>query len=311
MKRSAKLKWGSVPVGVLLIFAIAILIYASITGGGTSFFEKKISFTCYFADVNGLVRGSPVWMAGVEVGNVTSLKFETVDSPRTVRVKCRVTSDIHRYLNEQTRVQLRTIGFLGDKYIEVIPGIAGKTLIADGDEIEIEEIGSAIDMFAAGESALNEAGSLAGNLDTFLVRLNSGEGTLGQLAVNDTLYIQLTALMANLTRLTADLQKNQEALIGSVRHMSQSVGDLAAQVNENKGTLGKLITEPALYDNLTATSARLDSILTKVDMAEGNLGLLVNDSGLYVELTNLLARANTLITDIQEHPRDYFKFSVF
>ena len=311
MKRSTKIKWGSVPVGVLLIFALAILMYASITGGGTSFFEKKISFTCYFADVNGLGRGSPVWMAGVEVGNVTSLKFEKVDSPRTVRVSCRVTEDIHRYLNEETRVQLRTIGFLGDKYIEIIPGIAGKTLIADGDEIEIEEIGSAVDMFAAGESALNEAGSLAGNLDTFLVRLNSGEGTLGQLAVNDTLYIQLTALMTNLTRLTADLQKNQAALIGSVQHMSQSVGDLAAQVNENKGTLGKLITEPALYDNLTATSARLDSILTKIDMAEGNLGLLVNDSGLYVELTNLLARANTLITDIQEHPRDYFKFSVF
>ena len=75
--------------------------------------------------------------------------------------------------------------------------------------------------------------------------------------------------------------------------------------------MGKLITEPELYDNLNATSARLDSILTKIDMAEGNLGLLVNDTELYVELTNLMARANSLITDIQENPRDYFKFSVF
>ena len=52
-------------------------------------------------------------------------------------------------------------------------------------------------------------------------------------------------------------------------------------------------------------------VLTKIDMAEGNLGLLVNDTGLYVEITNLVVRANSLITDIQENPRDYFKFSVF
>jgi phospholipid/cholesterol/gamma-HCH transport system substrate-binding protein len=72
-----------------------------------------------------------------------------------------------------------------------------------------------------------------------------------------------------------------------------------------------LIAEPALYENLNATSARLDSILTKIDRSQGSAGLLVNDTGLYVELTNLMARANTLITDIQKDPRKYFKFSVF
>ena len=111
--------------------------------------------------------------------------------------------------------------------------------------------------------------------------------------------------------LTGELQKNQAALISSVQNMSNAVGDLATQVNENQGTLGKLITEPELYDNLNATAARLDSVMTKIDMADGNLGLLVNDTSLYVELTNLMARANTLIADIQENPRDYFKFSVF
>ena len=96
--------------------------------------------------------------------------------------------------------------------------------------------------------------------------------------------------------------------------MERSFDSFAAvltKINDGEGTLGKLITEPELYDNLNATTARLDSVLTKIDMAEGNLGLLVNDTGLYVELTNLLVRANNLITDIQENPRDYFKFSVF
>jgi len=311
MRRSVKIKWGAVPVGILIMVAIVVLMYVSMTGGGTSIFEPKISFVCYFENVNGLVRGSPVWMAGVEVGNVTSLDFEALDSPHPVRVVCRVTRKIHRYLNADARAQLRTIGFLGDKYIEVIPGLEGAPLIENMDVIEPEDVGSATEMFAAGEEALTEAGQLVTSLDSFFVRVNAGDGTLGQLATDDAVYKQLTALLTNLTKITAALHKNQDEMISSVQRMSQSVGDLAAQVSENRGTLGKLITEPELYDNLTATSARLDSILTGIDMADGNLGMLVNDTGLYVELTNLLARANNLITDIEKNPRKYFKFSVF
>lgn len=311
MQRSVRLKWGSVPVGMVIMVAIAILMYSSMSGGGTSIFEKKITFVCYFNNVGGLVKGSPVWMGGVEIGNVKSLSFEVVDSPRQIKVVCKVIKEIHRFLNADTRVQLGTIGMLGDKYMEVIPGVKGATPIQAMDEIEVQDVGSATDMFQAGEDALKEAGSLAGNLDTFLTRMNAGEGTLGQLATNDELYKQLTSLLSHLTRLTADLQKNQEALTSSVQHMSQSVGDLASQVNNNSGTLGKLINEPELYDNLNAVSARADSILTKIDMSKGNLGLLVNDTALYTEITNLVVRTNNLISDIQENPRDYFKFSIF
>jgi len=311
MQRSVKIKWGAVPVGVLIMIAIAILMYTSMTGGGTSIFETKVNFVCYFENVNGLVKGSPIWMSGVEVGNVTALDFDVVDTLRQVKVFCRVMGKIHPYLNADARVELGTIGFLGDKYIEVIPGLKGAPPIKSGDVIASKSVGSAPAMFEAGERTFEKAGMLVHNLDTFLVRVNRGEGTLGQFASNDTLYMQLTALLANLTRITASLQKNQESLMESIRHMSQSVGDLATQVNENKGTLGKLIAEPALYDNLNATSARLDSVLNKINRSEGNLGLLVNDTALYVELSNLLARANNLITDIEKNPRKYFKFSVF
>ena len=311
MRRSIRIKWGSVPVGVLIMIAVAVLIYASMSGGGTSIFESKISFVSYFDNVNGLAKGSPIWLAGVEVGNVTSIGFDVFDSPRRVKVVCRVTRKVHRYLNADARAQLRTIGFLGDKYIEIMPGLQGAPAIESMAEIEVEDVGSAEAMFEAGETAMRDAGKLVSDFDTLLAGMNAGKGTLGQMATNDTLYTQLTALLANLTKLSADLQENQQSLVSSIEHMSQSVGDLATQVNENAGTLGKLITEPDLYDNLNATSARLDSILTKVDLADGNLGLLVNDTGLYVELTNLMVRANNLISDIQENPRDYFKFSIF
>ncbi|UCG62529.1 MAG: MCE family protein, partial [Candidatus Zixiibacteriota bacterium] len=123
MKRTTVVKWGNLKVGALLTVVIAIMFWASFSGGGTSIFDPKGKFVCYFRNVNGLVRGSPVWMSGVEVGNVQSVDFVNIDSLRQVKVVCRVKKSVWDKLTKDARVQLGTIGFLGDKYVEIIPGI--------------------------------------------------------------------------------------------------------------------------------------------------------------------------------------------
>lgn len=311
MKRSIKIKWGKLQVGLLIMLAIAALMWASITGGGTSIFESKATFVCYFQNVNGLVTGSPVWMSGLEVGNVKSLHFDMSDSLHAIRVECKVTRSVWPYITREAKVQLGTIGFLGDKYVELIPGTLGGQPIEERGVVPTEDVGSAPALFKAGEEAFAEAGSVVSNLDTILSRMNQGEGTLGKLATDKELYTQLTALLHNLTALSGDLQKNQERLVGSMERMSSSIADLTEKVNENSGTVGRLVNDPALYDNLAASSARLDSIMTKIDASQGSMGLLVNDTALYVELTNLLTRANNLIADIERNPHRYLKFSVF
>lgn len=311
MKRSVKVGWGRLQVGLLLMFAVIVLIYASFTGGGTSIFESKDPFVTYFKNVDGLVRGSPVWMSGVEVGNVTSIKFEIRDSIRYIRVDCNVKDAIWPFLTKDARVQLGTIGFLGDKFVNIVPGKFGDKPIEKGGVIPVEQVANAKDMFKAGQNAFEQAGSVVQGLDTVLSRMNRGEGTLGKIATDAQLYDELTKLLANLTRLTADLQKNQERLTSSIETMSTSVGNLSQKVDQNTGTIGRLFNDAQLYDNLNATSARLDSVLTKIDMAQGNMGLLVNDTALYVEMVNLMTRANNLMADIEKNPRKYFKFSVF
>jgi len=304
-------KWGKVRVGALIMFTSAVLIWASLTGGGTSIFQSKKSFVCYFKNISGLISGSPVWLSGLEVGNVSSIKLDIIDTSQQIRVVCRVKESVWPFLTKGATVQLGTIGFLGDKYIEILPGELGRPLIKEGDIVPVVDAGSAPALFRAGEEALQTAGSVVSNLDTLLGRMNRGEGTLGRLATDEELYTQLTRLLTNLTKLTADLQQNQGRLISSIERMSTSVGDLSQQVQENEGTLGKLINDPALYDNVSMASAQLDTILTKIGHADGSAGLLVNDTALYVELTNLLVRANNLVSDIEKNPRKYFKFSVF
>ncbi len=311
MKRTTVVKWGNLKVGALLTVVIAIMFWASFSGGGTSIFDSKGKFVCYFANVNGLVSGSPVWMSGVEVGNVKSISFENLDSLRQVKVVCRVKKSVWDRLTLNARVQLGTIGFLGDKYVEVLPGTKGGPAIEEMQIVETVDAGSADALFKSGEEAIDNAGAFVRELDTMLVRINRGEGTLGRMATDERLYSEMTELLARLTVLTNDLHKNQERIVSSLERTANSVGNLSTKVDDNTGTIGRLVNDPALYDNLTASTAKLDSVLRKINDAEGNLGLLVNDTAMYSEMTNLMVRLNNLITDIQANPRKYFKFSVF
>lgn len=311
MKRTGSIKWSRLQVGVLLMFAIAVMMWASLSGAGTSIFDSKQEFHCYFKNVNGMLSGSPVWMSGVEVGNVKSVKFVNESLEHQVKVVCRINEDYWGMMSTNSTVQLGTIGLLGDKYVEILPGPPGGSELQPGALLSTADVGDAQEMFAKGEAAFDQVGSVLTSLDTVLARATRGEGTLGKLSTDEALYVEMTSLMTSLTKLSVALHKNQERLTASIENMSNSVGELSDQVQSNSGTIGKLMSDPALYDNLAATSERLDSVMAKIDRAEGSLGLMVSDTALYVEVTNLMVRMNNLVTDIEANPRKYFKFSVF
>ncbi len=311
MQRTTKVKWGSLKIGVVLIIAISIMFWASLSGGGTSIFESKQKFVCYFQNVNGLVPGSPVWMSGVEVGNVKSVKFVNIAPDKQVELVCRLKNEVWDRMTKNARVQLGTIGFLGDKYVEVIPGIDGGTPIANMDVVPTKDAGTAEAVFVEAKNSLSDVRSVVNNVDSLLSRMNRGEGTLGKIATDEKMYENMTLLLEKLTVLTSDLQKNQVRIVESLEETSDAMGSIMAKVDDNSGTLGKLVNDPKLYDNLANSTASLDSILFKMNAAQGNLGMLVNDTALYSEMTDLMARMNSLIEDIQNDPRKYFKFSVF
>ena len=187
MRKTIGIKWGNLKTGIIILIAIAILFWTSLSGGGTSIFSPKKEFTCYFASVTGLVQGSPVWMLGVDVGNVRSVKLVNLDSKRRVKVTCRVEEKVWDNITDQATVSLGTIGFLGDKYVEIIPGTSGKPAIKDMDILATYDVPGPDAMFGAGKEAFEKAGSLVGNIDDILARVNRGEGTLGQIATDEVL----------------------------------------------------------------------------------------------------------------------------
>lgn len=311
MKRTIKIKWGELKVGLLIAVSIVVLIWASFSGGGTSIFESKAKYRAYFSNVNGLVKGSPVWVAGVEVGNVYSIKFVNLDQERQIEVKFRVIRSVQNMITTDAIIKVGTIGFIGDKYVEIIPGTLTNPRLEEGSVIGSITPGDLSAVFAEGEKTMIKAQSLTDNLEEITDRIRRGEGFTGKLFTDDTLYIEMTRMLAALTALINDMQKSQGGIVSSIESISENLESVTEKVDSNRGTLGKILSDPSVYDNLHASTGRIDSILAKLNEGRGTAGAMLNDDELYEEIKNLIVRIENLVTDIEKNPRKYFKFSVF
>lgn len=311
MKRTGKIRWGNLRIGILISAALAMLLYSSFRGGGTSIFEAKDFLIAYFTSVNGLVRGAPVWLGGVEVGNIKSVTFVNLDERRRIKVEFKVKESVWMFLTSDTKVKLGTIGLLGDKYLEIVPGTKGLPLVSSGDEIGILD--------EAGLEALTKnVPEMAGSVDSILTnvrevtsRLARGDGSAGKLMTDSALYDNLVLALNQTTAVLAEIRKSQADIMKRLNSTLANTSAITAKIDSGTGSLGQLVNDKAVYDNLSHSTARLDSILSKIDRGDGSAGALINDARLYEDIRDLVVRINSLVADIEKNPRKYFKFSVF
>lgn len=313
MKRAGKVKWGEMKVGILIFIAIVFMFYASFKGGGTSIFEPKVTYYAFFENLDGLAEGSPVWLAGVEVGSVSGIEFldEKLTDEKTLKIEMTVRDAVSYLITPGTEVELGTIGLLGDKYVRVIPGPPSEVPLPDGAIITSRgTAGLAAAMEQLPETA-ERVNRILAHFESVMTQVDTGSGTLAMLVDNRELAENVAGLVEKSNRLMETLELGTTSLTRDIRLIQEDFHSLATEMLKGQGTIGKLMRDPEPFNNLVSATAHLDSILAKVDAGEGTAGQVVNDQDLYTDLLNLMTRMNTLVKDIQENPKKYFKFSIF
>jgi phospholipid/cholesterol/gamma-HCH transport system substrate-binding protein len=120
---------------VLLGFAALIFLVTQITNRGFTFNDQSYRLTARFTNVGGLKVGSPVSMAGVTVGRVESIDFDTRDYKAVVKLKIQ---QKYAKIPNDSDVAIFTAGLLGGQYLGIGPGGA-ETYFKDGDQIEMTQ----------------------------------------------------------------------------------------------------------------------------------------------------------------------------
>ncbi len=182
-----ELKVGIFVFGGLLILAMFILRIGDLrsSAGGV-----PVNFVFNF--VNGVKLGAPVRFAGVDIGEVKAINF--LYSPGEAKTRVQLVSLIRRDVKipADSAVWVNTLGLLGEKYIEIMPGKDYARLV----EPNMTIIGH-------DPMAMNEMGEMvkgmAENVNDLVTKLKSKEGTIGRLLYDDSLYLELEKSITQLT----------------------------------------------------------------------------------------------------------------
>jgi len=187
-KTQLELKLGIFVFIGLVIFAIFIL---SVGGIRTWASGYQVDFMFNFID--GVKKGAPVRFSGLDVGEVTEIKyfFDEKEEKTKLRITCWVPNDVK--IPADSTVWVNTLGLLGEKYIEIIPGVDYKRLLHPKAELTGEDP-------VLMNEVLKTAKHIADNLDTGVTRILDKDGTIGKILYDDGLYKQLDALITDLRK---------------------------------------------------------------------------------------------------------------
>ena len=117
--------------------------------------------------------------------------------------------------------------------------------------------------------------AILGNLQVISTRIADGQGTVGRLINEDTLYTSALSTVSNLNSTVSDVQP----LFDDLKLTLDQARSVVTQVNEGQGTIGKLIKDETLYRETTTAMVNLREILQKINKGQGSVGQLVNDPG--------------------------------
>ena len=180
-------------VGVFVFIGLTLLTMFVLSIGGFKTWTSGYRAHFIFHFVNGVKLGAPVRVAGVDVGMVKYIRFLSPDDQGKARVDlgCWLRSDT--VIPMDSRVWVNTLGLLGEKYIEIIPGSDYARLLSDGQEL------TGIDPIPMQEIT-DLAKSIADDIEVILNKIKNKEGSLGKLLYEDTIYNEFEAFVIDIRK---------------------------------------------------------------------------------------------------------------
>lgn len=282
--------------GAIIFFSFAALMMSIIwLAEQRIFFTRDYIVYVKFDDVVGLRDHSQVYMRGYRVGWTKDVAF----LPDGVRVRVDVNKKFR--IPKDSRWEIHTLNFMGEKSITVQPGVSPDAL-RPGDQVA----GLNKDMVSLAQNILEEirakiaAGdwdarlrTLGDSLDKFHGLLETGERKLEALDI------------ASLNRDLNALGDLASELRSAGAEFRREVAETGRAGRESLGKIDEAVVRAG------ALAARLDGIAGKLERGEGSAGALINDRAVIEDVQATLRELQTLLQNISRNPKKYFKFSIF
>jgi phospholipid/cholesterol/gamma-HCH transport system substrate-binding protein len=304
----------TIVVGLFVLLGLTILVAGVLLIGNLNrSFQNKIKIVAYIHDVSGLQKGNYIWFSGVRIGTIKSLRILGASG---VEVVMDVDSKIKQYIQKDAKVKLGSDGLIGNRILIIFGGTPGVDSVVDGDTLLFEKTLSADDLIGTLQQNNENLKAITGDFKVISRKLADGEGTVGKLLNDNSLYKNINSAAASLQGASV----KAEQLISSLAEFSSGLN--------REGTLAHgLTSDTAVYNSIKASVMKLSQIADTASIFINHLkeagsnpntsvGVLLHDETSGAELKaaikNLEKSSELLNTDLEamQHSfllKGYFK----
>ena len=288
-----------VKIALVAVAGIIILFFGMQFLKGLTIFSTDDSYYARFNDVSGLSASSPVYANGYRVGVVQRIEY---DYSRPDNIVAVIGLDNQLSLPKGTRAEISS-DLLGNVKLELIFGPNPSDLMAKGDTIEG---GTASGLMGRAAQMIPQIEVMLPKLDSILASLNA---LMQDPAIKNSLH--------NVDDITANLSTTSKELNALSAQLNHQMPSMLAKTNgiltNVEGTTQKLndIDLVATMQKVDRAMANVEQTTAKLNSNEGTLGLLMRDPELYNNMNATMQSADSLLMDMKQHPKRYVHFSVF
>lgn len=285
-----------VKIGIAGIIALCILVYGINYLKGIHLFKPTCYYYVHFKDANGLTESSPVFADGFRVGIVRNIEYD-YNKPGNVVAEIEVEPDLR--IPRGSQAELIT-DLLGGMKMTILLANNPREKYAIGDTIPGN----------LNNGLMEKAAQMIPQVEKMMPKLDSILTSLNLLLASPA----LPATLNNVQNITASLAVTSRQL---ERMMTNDMPQLTSNLNSitnNFATISgnlKQIDYAAAMQKIDATLANVKMITDKLGSKDNTIGLLLNDPTLYNNLSATTANAATLLDDLKNHPKRYVHFSIF
>ncbi|HEU6447646.1 MAG TPA: MlaD family protein [Verrucomicrobiae bacterium] len=303
MKNSLETKLG---IFVVLVIFAAVFIVEIL--GGLQVFRGGKEVRALFDSAQDLKVGSSVKMAGVEIGRVEKIALDATND------KVSITMKLHpdAVVKTDSKAAIKFTGLMGQYFVSIdfgspsAPEVENNAILETTEQPDFNAIMAKLDKAAGGIQNLTEkftpdtlnnlmgplidfvkqnSGHIGGaisNIENITSQIASGQGTVGKMIYDQSLYNSAMVTVTNL----------QDTVV--------SARGIMAGITNGQGTIGKLITDDTLYTETTASMTNLHQILLKINQGDGTIGKLVNDKEFYKNAKLSLQKLDKMTDSLED-----------
>lgn len=288
-----------VKIALVAIAGVVVLFFGMNFLKGLNIFSSEDNYYVQFSNITGLSSSSPVYADGFKVGVVKDIIYDyshtegskvLIGVDKQLRIPQGSSAEIVSDMLGNVKVNLLLANNPREK---VAPGGLIKGMINDG------AMGKLQDMVPAVEKMLPKLDSIMTSLNAILA-----DPAIRQSLHNvQTITDNLTTSTAQLNTLMAGLNKNVPGMMAKANNVLDNTETLTANL--------AAVDVASTMRQVDQTIANVQQLTAKLNSKEGSLGLLMNDTQLYDNLNSTMRNADSLVIDLRQHPKRYVHFSVF